>query len=75
MARLITIRARCNSATGVDYGLGQEFPTTASSQWLQYAGTDDAELETLPVIHSDGCVVIMLANHGVNSSTDNNGPG
>lgn len=59
----------------VDYWLGQEFPTTASSQLLQYAGTDDPELETLPVINSDGSVVIMLANHGVNSSTDNNGPG
>ncbi len=59
----------------VDYWLGQEFPTTSSAQLLQYTATDDAELETLPVIHSDGSVVIMVANHGVNASSDNNGPG
>ncbi|HEY3971808.1 MAG TPA: glycosyl hydrolase [Candidatus Sulfotelmatobacter sp.] len=59
----------------VDYWLGQEFPATAGSQLLSYTATDDAELETLPVINSDGSVVIMLANHAVNSPTDNNGPG
>jgi hypothetical protein len=59
----------------VDYWLGQEFPAAAGAQLLQYTSSDDAELETLPVVNSDGSVVIMVANHAVNASTDNNGPG
>ena len=60
----------------VDYWLGQEFPPAADSKLLSYTATDDAELETLPVVNSDGSVVIMVANHGVNNpATDNNGPG
>jgi hypothetical protein len=63
----------------VDYWLGQEFPPTIppaqGSKLLQYTATDDAELETLPVVNSDGSVVIMVANHAVNAPTDNNGPG
>jgi hypothetical protein len=60
----------------VDYWLGQTFPTTAGSQLLEFSSTDEAELETLPVINSDGSVVVMVANHAVNNpSTDNNGPG
>lgn len=59
----------------VDYWLGQEFPAAAGAQLLQYTSTDGAELETLPVVNSDGSVVIMVANHAVNASTDNNGPG
>ena len=59
----------------VDYWLGQEFPATANAQLLQYTSTDNAELETLPVINADGSVVVMVANHAVNASTDNNGSG
>lgn len=59
----------------VDYWLGQEFPVTAGSQLLSYSATDDGELETLPVLNSDGSAVIMVANHTVNSPSDNNGPG
>ena len=59
----------------VDYWLGQQFPPSAGSQLLQYSATDDAELETLPVINADGSVVVMVANHTVNASTDDNGPG
>lgn len=60
----------------VDYELGQEFPPAAGSQLLQFTGSDDSELETLPVINGDGSVVIMVANHAVDApSTDNNGPG
>ena len=59
----------------VDYWLGQMFPPTAGSQLLGYSSTDDAELETLPVMNSDGSVVIMVANHAVNATGDNNGPG
>ena len=42
---------------------------------LQYTSSDDAELETLPVINGDGSVVVMVANHAVSASTDDNGPG
>ena len=59
----------------VDYWLGQTFPAAAGSQLLQYSATDDGELETLPVINSDGSVVILVANHAVNAPSDNNGPG
>ena len=59
----------------VDYWLGQMFPPTSGAQLLDYSSTDDAELETLPVMNSDGSVVIMVANHAVNAAGDNNGPG
>jgi len=60
----------------VDYWLGREFPADAGSQVLQYTTSDDADLETLPVVNGDGSVVIMVANHAVKiPSTDNNGPG
>jgi hypothetical protein len=60
----------------VDYWLGQEFPADAGSQVLQHTSSDDADLETMPVINGDGSVVIMVANHAVkNPSTDNDGPG
>ena len=59
----------------VDYWLGQEFPPAAGAQLLQFTSTDDSELETLPVVNSDGSVVVMVANHAVNAATDNNGPG
>ena len=59
----------------VDYWLGQEFPPDAGSQLLQFTSTDDTDLETLPVVNSDHSVVVMIANHALNSVTDNNGPG
>jgi len=59
----------------VDYWLGQEFPAAAGAQLLSFTSTDDAELETLPVINTDGSLVVMVANHAVNATTDNNGPG
>ena len=59
----------------VDYWLGQMFPSPPGGMLLQYTSTDDAELETLPVIKSDGSVVIMVANHAVNAASDGNGPG
>jgi hypothetical protein len=59
----------------VDYWLGQKFPPDAGSQLLQFTSTDDTELETLPVINSDHSVVVMIANHALNSLADNNGPG
>jgi uncharacterized protein YgiB involved in biofilm formation len=59
----------------VDYELGHIFPPTSASKLLQYTASDDAELETLPVMNTDGSVVVMVANHAVNSPSDNNGPG
>ena len=60
----------------VDYWLGRTFPTTAGSKLLHYSASDDAELEILPVINSDGSAVVMVANRAVNApATDNNGPG
>jgi hypothetical protein len=59
----------------VDYWLGQTFPTTATSQLLQYTSTDNSNFEILPVVNSDNSVVVMVANRAVNSSSDNNGPG
>ena len=59
----------------VDYWLGQEFPPAAGAQLLQVTSTDDAEVESLPVINTDGSVMVMVANHAVNAASDNNGPG
>lgn len=60
----------------VDYWLGQMFPATADSKVLPYTSTDNADLETLPVINADGSVVVMIANHTIdNPASDNNGPG
>lgn len=60
----------------VDYELGLIFPPVAGSQVLGHTSSDTSDLETLPVINSDGSVVVMVANHAVaNPSTDNNGPG
>ena len=59
----------------VDYWLGQKLPPEAGSQLLQFTSSDAADLETLPVLNSDGSVVVMVANHAVKSAADNNGPG
>lgn len=59
----------------VDYWLGQMFPPDAGSQLLQATSTDNGDLETLAVVNGDNSVVIMIANHAVDASTDNNGPG
>ncbi|MGD1076805.1 MAG: hypothetical protein ABR881_00660 [Candidatus Sulfotelmatobacter sp.] len=59
----------------VDYWLGQMFLSPPGATLLQYTASDDTELETLPVVNSDGSVVVMVANHAVNAAGDNNGPG
>ena len=60
----------------VDYELGQILPATAGSHVLQFSSSDATDLETLPVMNSDGSVVVMVANHAVaNPETDNNGTG
>jgi hypothetical protein len=59
----------------VDYWLERMFPSPPGASLLQYSATDNAELEVLPVINSDGRVVMMIANHAINAPDDNNGPG
>jgi hypothetical protein len=59
----------------VDYWLARMFPSPPGASLLQYTDTDGAEVEILPVQNPDGSIVIMLANHAVNASIDNNGPG
>jgi hypothetical protein len=62
----------------VDYWLGQMFPSTPSSPGpaiLQLQATDTSIAEILATKNSDGSVVLMIVDHAVHSSTDNNGTG
>jgi len=59
----------------VDYWIGQMFPSGRGQQSLQFTNSDDTEIEVLPVINTDGSVVIMISNHAVASPADNNGGG
>jgi hypothetical protein len=59
----------------VDYWLQRMFPSPPGTSLLDYTASDNAELEVLPVLNGDGSVVVMVANHAVNSPQDNNGPG
>lgn len=59
----------------VDYWLERYFPSPSGSEVLQLDVSDNATVEILPTIWDDGTIVIMIANHAVASSTDNNGAG
>ena len=63
----------------VDYELGQYFPMPPGASILKVIDTEDQSggetVEVLATQNSDGSVVVMLANHAVNSPTDDNGPG
>jgi Glycosyl hydrolase catalytic core len=59
----------------VDYWIGQMFPSSSGQQLLQFTNSDDPDIEVLPVLNTDGTVVIMISNHAVASPTDNNGAG
>ena len=64
----------------VDYWLGQYFPsnpdvTPTGADILQLGVSEDSSVETLAVRNGDGSVVVMIADHAVQTSTDNNGPG
>jgi hypothetical protein len=59
----------------VDYWLGQMFPAGSGQRVLQFSNTDNAEIEVLPVLNTDGSAVIMISNHAVASASDNNGEG
>ena len=43
------------------------------AQLLQSTNSDNAEIEVLPIVNTDGSVVVMVSNHAVASATDNNG--
>jgi hypothetical protein len=70
-----TSQAQIQLSYWVDYWLERMFPSPPGATLLPYTDTDSADLEILPVLNSDGSVVIMVANHAVNMPTDNNGPG
>jgi hypothetical protein len=71
-----TSQAQLQLSYWVDYWLERMFPSPPGATLLQYTDTDSSDLEILPVLNSDGSVVIMIANHAVNiPKTDNNGPG
>jgi hypothetical protein len=65
----------------VDYWLGQYFPSNpdtlppTGADILQLGVTEDSSVEILAVKNGDGSVVVMVADHAVQESTDNNGPG
>ncbi len=64
----------------VDYWLGRYFPadpdlTPTGANILLLGVSEDSTVETLVVKNADGSVVVMIANHAVHASTDNNGAG
>lgn len=59
----------------VDYWLGRAFPPDAGSQVLKHTSTDDPDVETLAVRDIDNSVVVMVANHAVDTNADNDGLG
>jgi hypothetical protein len=64
----------------VDYWLGRYFPsnpdvTPTGASILQLGASEDSKVEALAVKNDDGSVVVMIADHAVHASTDNNGPG
>ncbi len=59
----------------VDYWLAQMFPAGSGQQMLNFSNTNNAEVEALPVLDTDGSVVILISNHAVASASDNNGTG
>jgi uncharacterized protein (TIGR03437 family) len=59
----------------VDYYLAHLFPSPPGADILRVNNSNSGALEALAVRNDDGSVVVMLANHHVRSSSDNNGPG
>lgn len=59
----------------VDYWLARYFPSPPGSDILEVNSTETSTVEILATRNDDGSVVVMLANHAVNSPGDNNGPG
>jgi hypothetical protein len=59
----------------VDYWLTRMFPASNGTNILSFTNDNDSDIEVLAAKNPDNTVVIMLANHALNSLTDNNGPG
>src|SRR5947209_15433502 len=53
-----------------DYATG-EFESQSHSS----SNSNNSQIEVLPVLNTDGSVVIMVSNHAVAAATDNNGTG
>jgi uncharacterized protein (TIGR03437 family) len=58
-----------------DYELANLFPSPPGASILQVNNSGASALEALAVRNDDGSVVILLANHAVPNSIDNDGPG
>ena len=59
----------------VDYWLGQMFPANSGQVILNSNNSNSAQVEVLPVLNTDGSVVVLISNHAVASAADNNGKG
>ena len=59
----------------VDYWLGQVFPANSGQQMLNFTNSNTAQVEVLPILNTDGSVVILTSNHAVANASDNNGKG
>lgn len=60
----------------VDYWLARYFPSPPGSDILQLEVSDSATVEILATLRgSDNAYVVMIANHAVHASSDNNGVG
>ncbi|HVP46692.1 MAG TPA: hypothetical protein VMT32_08920 [Bryobacteraceae bacterium] len=59
----------------VNYYLAHFFPSPPGADILRTNNTNSGALEALAVRNDDGSAVVMLVNHRVRLSTDNNGPG
>ena len=62
----------------VEYWLLRKFPwdgVTPGPDILTLNATDTSSVETLATRNGDGSVVVMVADHALQSSNDNNGPG
>src|SRR5207248_3060532 len=59
----------------VDYWLQRYFPAGTNQHLLNFTNSNASQIEVLPVLNSDGSVVIMVSNHAVAAATDNNGAG
>lgn len=59
----------------VDYWLSQMFPAATGQKILTFSNTNNADVEVLPVLNTDGSVVVLISNHAVASASDNNGTG
>ena len=59
----------------VDQALKQELNAESAPTILTSSSTDSADVEVFPIRHADGHVTIMIVNHRVAASSDNNGNG